>query len=56
MYFAWDFVGISRIHLHLSLSLSLSLSLNAGNTLLFYKVKTFIIYHYGGLLFGTSFF
>lgn len=52
MYFAWDFVGISRIYLHLSLSLSL----NAGNTLLFYKVKTFIIYHYGGLLFGTSFF
>ena len=39
-----------------SIYISLSLSLNAGNTLLFYKVKTFIIYHYGGLLFGTSFF
>ena len=50
MYLAWDFTGISWIHLHLSLSS------NAGNTPLFYKVKTFIIYHYDGLLFGTSFF
>lgn len=57
----WRFKNVFRMgfcghFLNPSTSLSLSLSLNASNTLLFYKVKTFIIYHYGGLLFGTSFF